>query len=101
MANEANRQQVELVFISGFHGKSQKGNEYNMTTTYQVITDRETGKLKAKQLMFFSPEPLDWDKYQFGDVVKATIEQPDFLDQSPNLVSIDGIVKASPYASKS
>lgn len=97
---ENNRQQVELVFIGGFHGKSQKGNEYNMTTCYQVVQDKETGKLKAKQLQFFSAAPLDWENYQFGDVVKATIEQPEFLDQSPSLISIDSLVKSSPYSKK-
>ena len=45
---------AQLVFVSGYHGTSKKGNVFNMTTFYQVIKDEESGKVKGKEMTFFS-----------------------------------------------
>ncbi len=90
--------QVELVFVSGFHGKSKAGNEFNMTTFYQVVADKENpGKLKSTAMSFFTAEPLEWENYNFGDLVQVTVEPSEFLGKAPDLVSIDKIIKKSPY----
>lgn len=91
-------EKVVLMFAGGFHGKSRKGNEFNMTTFYQVFPDKENEKkLKSKQLSFFTEEELKWDQYNFGDLVECEVEQPEFLGESPQLVSMGKIVMSSPY----
>lgn len=91
-------EKVVLVFVSGFHGKSKKQNEFNMTTMYQVVEDKENAKkLKSKELSFFTEKPLEWEKYTFGDLVECTIEQSEMLGEGPVLVSIDKVILPSPY----
>lgn len=96
--SEGLRSNVVLMFVSGFAGTSKKGNSFNMTTMYQIIEDRDnTGKLKSKELSFFTEKPLAWEKYTFGDLVECSIEQPEMLDEGPKLVSINKVILPSPY----
>ncbi len=89
---------AQLVFVSGFHGTSKKGNAFNMTTFYQVVKNAETGKIRGKEMTFFSDNEFEeWNTCQFGDVVECTLKPSEVLTEPPVLVSIDKVIETSPY----
>lgn len=89
---------AQLVFVSGYHGTSKKGNVFNMTTFYQVIKDEETGKVRGKEMTFFSDNEFEeWKTCQFGDIVECTLKPSEVLTEPPVLVSIDKVIETSPY----
>ena len=89
---------AQLVFVSGFHGTSKKGNAFNMTTFYQVVKDEDSGKIRGKEMTFFSDKEFEeWKNCQFGDVVECTLQPSEVLTEPPVLVSIDRVVAVSPY----
>ena len=96
--SEGLRSNVVLMFVSGFAGTRKMRNSSNMTTIYQIMHDLDTtGKMKSKELSFFTEKPLAWEKYTFGDLVECSIEQPEMLDEGPKLVSINKVILPSPY----
>ena len=90
---------AQLMFVSGFHGTSKKGNEFNMSSFYQIVKDDAAGVVSGKSMSFFTDEPLEkaWSMCQFRDIVECTLQPSDILTEPPVLVSIDKVVVKSPY----
>ena len=89
---------AQLMFVSGFHGTSKKGNAFNMSSFYQIVKDETSGTIRGKEMSFFTDEELEaWKTCQFGDIVECTLQPSDVLTEPPTLVSIDKVIMKSPY----
>ena len=84
---------AKVIFLVGRKGTSKKGNPYQ-TVTLAEIVDPDCKVVRVQD--FFVDADRNFSMFRFGDEVKATFEDSEFLGGRPRLVGLSP-VKASPY----
>ncbi|MDR3263633.1 MAG: hypothetical protein LBT30_04915 [Clostridiales bacterium] len=88
-----------LVFVSGFAGKSKKTNQ--PFCSIELVDPESVNafdkRIEAKHLsLFVKVAPVILPELRFGDVVTCVFEQTS-LDSAPELINITKVFLKSPY----
>lgn len=89
-----------VVYVNNFDGKTKKDNRpFHTVTLIDVRIEKDdAGELyvSARSKDFFTPTAIDCSDLMFGDVVKCTFRESQYLGAPPDLVALSK-VEDSPF----